>query len=87
MLMLYLSLLTPLLAYPALMLLARLERWATQGQAAEAATESRRATVPRSPHRRVRSDPRRSQMRSQRARAECGGAHRAHLTGDRYEGS
>jgi hypothetical protein len=64
MLMMYLSLLTPLLAYPALMLLARLERWATQGQAAEAATESRRATVPRSPHRRVRSDPRRSQMRT-----------------------
>ena len=51
MLMLYLGLLTPLLALPALMFLARLERWTAPEAATGAATGSVWAAVPGLPHR------------------------------------
>ena len=86
MLMLYLGLLTPLLAFPAMMLLARLERCAIEDSATGAAAGSRLGSRPEFASSGGRSSRRPSQVAGS-APARDVTALRAHLTGDRYEGS
>ena len=86
MLMLYLGLLTPLLAFPAVMLLARLERWAIEDAATGAATGSRLGSRPEAASTGGRTSRRRSHVAASVSARDVT-ALRAHLTGDRYEGS
>ena len=71
MLMLYLGLLTPLLALPALMFLARLERWTAPEAATGAATGSVWAAVPGSASSGGRPSPALLHRGGQRASAGC----------------
>ena len=86
MLMLYLGLLTSLLARPALMLLARLERWTAPGEDLRCGHGVRLGSGPE-----IASSGGRPAWRCSTVvgsvPARDVAALRAHLTGDRYEGS